>query len=88
MRSRKSSPILFAEVPGFNEERATQIVNAARHLIESGELKEKLAAAAAPAPTTDSEASLGEAVVGGELSGLEAKLRAEVAAMDKKSKEN
>ncbi len=84
-------PAFVAEVPGFNLERAATIIDAARKLIDSGELKAKLAAAqvtaqeeaaAESAVKTNGESSVGE------LSGLEAKLRAEVAAMDKKPKTN
>jgi N utilization substance protein A len=67
-----------AEVPGFDEERAANIVASARKLIESGDLDKALAAAAAPAPTAE-----GGSPEAGGLDNLEAKLRAEVAAMEK-----
>jgi N utilization substance protein A len=68
-----------AEVPGFDRERAANIVASARKLVESGELDKALAAAAPASSANSTEGEKAEA----SLNNLEAKLRAEVAAMEK-----
>lgn len=76
-----------AEVPGFDADRAAAIVAEARRFIESGDL-DKVLAERAQTALADKAAALHSSAnssdsSGGELNSLEAKLRAEVAAMDK-----